>query len=203
MKKVARIRSPYWRKLRTIVLRVRSQCGKEGGLHMGRHMEASNYTIRRVQNRRGKESGTYSGRRMESEGGTRMGDLLKSPRVASLFFSGLPNNMMLFFTRWFMRNCATQATHASEGALNVPFDTHVFGDNQPLCKGMPAGRGEVGGRKGRKWHGLRAPSRGTFELHYSKATKPWREETSKEAARKWRKKREFIARSGGSFELIF
>ena len=84
---------------------------------------------------------------MEWEGGTRMGDLLGSPRVASHFFAGLPNNMMLFFTRWFMPNFATQATHAYQGALNVPFDTHVFGDNQPLGKGMPAGGGEVGGRK--------------------------------------------------------
>ena len=37
--------------------------------------------------------------------------------------------------------------------------------------------GDEGARKLKKWHGLLARSRGSFELHCSKATKPWREES--------------------------
>ena len=94
-----------------------------------------------------KGSGTGSGRPMESEGSTGMGDLLGSPRVAPLLFAGLPNNVMLLFARWLMHDRATRASRASPGALDVPFDTHVFGDNQPLGKATQPGGGEVGARK--------------------------------------------------------
>ena len=76
-----------------------------------------------------------------------MDDLLGSPRCAPLLFLGLPNNVMLLFTRWLMHDCATRESHDSPGALDVPFDTHVFGDNQALRKATQPGGGEVGARK--------------------------------------------------------
>ena len=121
-KKLARIRRREW-KLRTTL---------SGGLET-------------VEGKKG--SGTGSGRPMESEGSTGMGDLLGSPRVAPLLFAGLPNNVMLLFARWLMHDCATRASHASPGALDVRFDTHMFGDNQPLGKASQSGGGEVGARK--------------------------------------------------------
>ena len=121
-KKVARIRGREW-KLRTTL---------SGGFET-------------VEGK--KERCTDSGRRMESEGGTWMDDLVGSPRVAPLLFAGLPNNVMLLFARWLMHDCATRASHASPGALDVGFDTHMFGDNQPLGKASQSGGGEVGARK--------------------------------------------------------
>jgi hypothetical protein len=74
---------------------------------------------------------------MESEEGTKTCDLLGSPRVTPLFFAGLQNNVMLLFTRWLMHDCDTKASHAYPGALDTPFNTHVFGDNssaKPRCR---------------------------------------------------------------------
>ena len=63
--------------------------------------------------------------------------------------------------------------------------------------------GEEGARKLKKWHGLLARSRGSFELHCSKATKPWSGESGEEGGTERRMSDGLLSCSRGIYMTLF